>query len=115
MTTAGHYDPAYDWAAAPGRWRPKLLTAPNRRLGVHVTDTRAHVAGLGYQVMATGGQTTFPPNIARRIHDLIRTEGAPPPAMRFKPIPKPTCICLYPPGTHAPNCHRKPPSEGGAG
>ena len=89
--------------AAPGRYRPRLVHGPGgKRMGVHVTNRGT---GETFHVVAVCGITSFPPDVAGRICDRFQHEGWPPPRMRLLPLPKPTCICGWPPGEHAPNCH----------
>ena len=89
--------------AVPGRWRPRLVhDEGGRRMGVHVTET----VGVAYEtlhVVAVCGLTSFPPQVAGRIAELLRNSDLPP-RMRLLPLPKPTCVCGWPPGEHAPNC-----------
>ena len=88
---------------APARYLPTVVVDGPRR-GVHATS-RIPWEYEQLHVVAVCGLTSFEPKVASRIAQLLN-EGEMPPRMRLEPIPKPTCICGWAPGEHAPNCHR---------
>ena len=91
-----------DVTPAATRYRTKVYSRMDEPgWSVGVTDRIRD--GKEMRVVGAAGIEFFSYPVARRIAALIEQNG-PPPRMRFVPIPKPTCICGWPPGKHAANC-----------
>ena len=91
-----------DTSPATTRYRTKIYRRSDGP-GWSVGATDRIRDGGEMRVVAATGLEFFPHSVAQQIAAFIERNG-PPPRMRFVPIPKPTCICGWPPGRHAPNC-----------